>query len=157
MKLETLIVPLDGSELAAAALPRAADLALNAGARMILIRATQASTFPGADPVEAQVLAVREAEAYLGGVATEMRALGVKDVQCSVWYGPPAPAIVDAAALHRADLIVMTTHGRGGLGRLVMGSVAASVVHATTTPILLLRDQGAPVEEPVGAAAVSAA
>ena len=57
-----------------------------------------------------------------------MKALGVKEVQLSVWYGAPAPAIIDATAFNHVDLIVMMSHGRSGLGRLVMGSVAESVL-----------------------------
>ena len=80
----------------------------------------------------------------------------IKNVRCSVWYGAPASAIVDAAALNHVDLIVMATHGRSGLGRVVMGSVAESVLRGTTTPILLLRDTQAPLEVPVGMATCSA-
>jgi hypothetical protein len=47
-------------------------------------------------------------------------------------------------------LIVMSTHGRSGIGRLILGSVAESVLRGTTTPILLLRAAGAPVERPQG-------
>jgi universal stress protein A len=49
-------------------------------------------------------------------------------------------------------LIAMTTHGRSGLGRLVLGSVAESVLRGTTTPILLIRVAEAPVEAPAGIA-----
>jgi nucleotide-binding universal stress UspA family protein len=63
-----------------------------------------------------------------------------------VWYGPPADSIVDAARFRKADLIVMSTHGRSGLGRLVVGSVAETVLRSTTTPILLVRSQEAPVQ-----------
>jgi nucleotide-binding universal stress UspA family protein len=157
MKLDTVLVPLDGSTLAEGALPRAAELAVASGARMILVRATIAHTFPGGDPIGAQVNVIKEAEAYLAGVAARMRALGVKDVRPSVWYGAPAPAIIDATALTDADLIVMMSHGRSGLGRLVMGSVAESVLRGTTTPILLLRETGAPVEAPVGTAEAATA
>lgn len=156
MKLDTLVVPLDGSTLAEGVLTRAAETAMSARARMILVRAAMAHTFPGADPIEAQVSVVKEAETYLDDVAARMRAVGVKDVRCSVWYGAAAPAIIDAAALNHADLIVMMTHGRSGLGRLVMGSVAESVVRGTTTPILLMRADGAPIEAPAGAARVAA-
>lgn len=155
MKLDTILVPLDGSTLAEGALGRAAELAVGANAHVILLRATQAYTFLGADPIDAQVKVVEEAEQYLGEVADRLRALGVTDVRCSVWYGAPAPAIIDAAKLNHVDLIVMMTHGRSGLGRFVMGSVAESVVRGTSTPILLLRDAGAPVEAPVGSAAVT--
>jgi nucleotide-binding universal stress UspA family protein len=67
-----------------------------------------------------------------------------------VWYGPATAAIVEAAATSQADLIVMSTHGRSGIGRLLLGSVAESVLRATHTPILLLRPEGAPVATPRG-------
>jgi nucleotide-binding universal stress UspA family protein len=153
MKLDTILVPLDGSTLAESALPRAAEIAATAGARVVLVRAVLAHTFPGGDPIDAQVAVIKDAEAYLADVATRLRTLGVGDVRPSVWYGAPAAAIVDAAEFNHADLIVMMTHGRSGLGRLVMGSVAESVLRATTTPILLLRESGAPVEAPAGRAA----
>jgi nucleotide-binding universal stress UspA family protein len=98
------------------------------------------------------VTVVREAETYLDEVAARVRALGVKDVRTSAWYGEAATAIVEAAAFNHADLIVMTTHGRSGVGRLVMGSVAESVLRGTRTPILVLRDTGAPVHAPSGTA-----
>jgi nucleotide-binding universal stress UspA family protein len=66
------------------------------------------------------------------------------------WYGPPAASIVDAARLRGIDLIVMTTHGRSGLGRLILGSVAEAVLRGTTVPILVLRATDAPVEAPEG-------
>ena len=152
MKLDTVFVPLDGSMLAESALPVAAEMAMTAGARMILLRAAVAHTYRGHDPIEAQVTVVREAETYLGEVAARVRALGVKEVCSSMWYGEPATAIVEAAAFNHADLIVMTTHGRTGLGRLVMGSVAESVLRGTTIPILVLRETGAPVQAPAGTA-----
>jgi len=152
MKLDTIVVPLDGSVLAEMALARAAEIVGGADTCVILVRAAQAYTFPGVDMVDAQVKVVREAEAYLADAAARMRALDVKDVRGSVWYGAAAPAIIEAAKAHHADLIVMTTHGRSGLGRLVLGSVAGSVVCGTTTPILLLRDGTAAVATPDGSA-----
>ncbi len=152
MKLNTLLVPLDGSTLAEGALPRAAELAIASGARMLLLRATLAHAYPGSDPIAAQLAVIKEAEIYLAVVAARMKVLGVKEVQVSVWYGAPAAAIIDAVEFNHVDLIVMMSHGRSGLGRLVMGSVAESVLRGTTTPILLLREPGAPVEVPAGAA-----
>jgi hypothetical protein len=61
----------------------------------------------------------------------------------SVWYSQPAQAIVEAARMRRVDLIVMSTHGRSGLRRVVLGSVAESVVRGTQTPILLVSAAGA--------------
>ncbi len=152
MKLDKILVPLDGSSLAEAALPKAVELAETSGAQLLLLRAALVPTLQGVDPVEAQIKVVREAEEYLAQVQDRLGAAGLKDVKTTAWYGPAAYAIVEAARLHGADLIVMTTHGRSGLKRLILGSVAESVLRGTTTPILLLRAPEAPVEPPVGAA-----
>jgi len=150
MKLDTILVPLDGSSLAEAALPKAVELAESSGARLLLLRATHVHTLPGVDPTEAQIRVVREAEEYLAHVADRLGDQGFKDAEPSVWYGPAAYAIIEAARLYTVDLIVMTTHGRSGLGRLILGSVAESVLRGTTIPILLLRAAEAPVEVPTG-------
>ncbi len=151
MRLERILVPLDGSNLAEQALPRATDLARQAGGAVMLLRAAAAHTIVG-DPADAQVFAVREAEEYLERVAARLRAEGFEKVEKSVWYGPAAPSIVEAARLRRADLIVMSSHGRSGLGRLILGSVAESVLRGTTVPILLLRAPDAPLQAPPGEA-----
>jgi nucleotide-binding universal stress UspA family protein len=145
MKLNRILVPLDGSALAESALASAMDLARPSGATLLLVRAAEAHVLPGVDRVEAQVDVVREAETYLGRVADGLRRDGLR-VEPSVWYGPAAAGIVEAARLRGADLIVMTTHGRSGLGRLILGSVAESVLRGTTTPILLLRAPEAPLD-----------
>ena len=144
MKVKKILVPLDGSRLAETALGEAIELARNS-ATLVLLRAAEAARVPMADPTDAQVTVVREAESYLEGVAERMRAAGVADVQTSVWYGAPGEAIVEAARVREIDLIVMSTHGRSGLGRLVFGSVAETVLRGATTPILLIRPGGAPV------------
>lgn len=148
MKLRKVLVPLDGSVLAEAALPRAVELVASSGAKLLLLRAVETNRLSGIDRTEAQLRAVREAEDYLTRIGDRLTALGVKDIEVSIWYGPAVSAIVQAAQLHPVDLIVMTTHGRSGLGRLVLGSVAESVLRGTTTPILLVRAPEAPVEPP---------
>ena len=102
------------------------------------------------DPTDEQIRVVREAEQYLDAVQARLAAKGFRKVETSVWYGPPASEIVEAARVANADLVVMTTHGRSGLGRLILGSVAEAVLRGTSTPILLLRADGAPVEPPTG-------
>lgn len=147
MKVGSVLVPLDGSPLAEAALPKA--LALLEGspeATLVLLRAAEAPTLSGVDPTEAQIAAVDEASKYLEKVAGQLRARGIANVKTSVWYGAPAPAIVEAAEVGRVDYIVMSTHGRSGLGRLILGSVAESVLRGTRIPILLVRAADAPVE-----------
>lgn len=150
MKLQKILVPLDGSALAEAALPKAMELAQSCGAKLLLICAAEAHKLPGADPTEAQIKVVQGAEDYLAQVGDRLVAVGVTGVETSVWYGPAAYAIVEAARVNKVDLIAMTTHGRSGLGRLILGSVAESVLRGTTTPILLIRVAEAPVQAPAG-------
>jgi nucleotide-binding universal stress UspA family protein len=150
LKLATILVPVDGSALAESAITTALDMARPGISTIILMQAAEAHTLPGVDPTDAQVQIVGEAESYLAGVVERLTRQGVANVQTSVWYGPAAPAIVDAVRLWKADLVVMTTHGRSGVGRLVLGSVAESVLRGTTVPILLLRAPKAPLEPPAG-------
>jgi nucleotide-binding universal stress UspA family protein len=151
MKLDKIIVALDGSIFAEAALWNALDLAEKNGATLSLLRAAEIHALPGTDKVEAQVNAIREAEEYLAAVVRRLADRGFRRAVSHVWYGPPAAAIVEAATTQRADLIVMSTHGRSGLGRLILGSVAESVLRGTTTPILIVRADSAPLEVPRGA------
>jgi nucleotide-binding universal stress UspA family protein len=152
MKIDKLLVPLDGSALAEQALAKALAIAESGTTTLLLLRAAEASTWLGADPTEGQLRVVRAAEEYLNTVQARLAEEGIRKVETSVWYGPPAAAIVEAARVANADLIVMTTHGRSGLGRLILGSVAEAVLRGTDTPILLLRADGAPVERPFGVA-----
>jgi nucleotide-binding universal stress UspA family protein len=152
MNLRTILVPLDGSVVAEAALKPAVEVARATRAKLVLLRAAQAHTLPMADPIEAQVDVMREAQEYLAAARARVLAAGVGDVEMSAWYGPAVEAIVEAARYRHADIIVMSSHGRSGVSRLVLGSVAESVLRATTVPILLIRPEGAPVDTPfVGA------
>jgi nucleotide-binding universal stress UspA family protein len=143
MQVNRVLVPLDGSTVAEAALTWAAALTRKGGT-VVLLRAAEAPNVRTADPIEVQLEAIRAAETYLAAVATDVKELGVSNVETSVWYGPAVESIVDAARYRNAELIVMSTHGRSGIGRLVMGSVAESVLRSTATPILLVRAPQAP-------------
>jgi nucleotide-binding universal stress UspA family protein len=154
MKPKTILVPLDGSALAERSLAHAAELSADSGARVVLLRAVEASSMLGTDRIEAEVKLVRDAEDYLAAMSTRATSLGARAVTTSVWYGAAPWAIAEAARVQHADLIVMTSHGRSGLGRLVLGSVAEAVLRSTRTPILLLREAEAPIQEkPAGVAA----
>jgi nucleotide-binding universal stress UspA family protein len=118
MRTNRILVPLDGSDLAEAALTAAFDLAAGQGI-VLLVRAAEAHVLPGRDPIPAQIDAVAEAESYVAGLKAKLERRGVRNVETHVWYGSPAASIIDAAKAHKADLIVMSTHGRSGLGRLV--------------------------------------
>ncbi len=147
MKIARILVPLDGSALADTALSEVADLAVASSASVVVLRAVEMYSFPEANPMCAD-LDMREAETYLATVEARLRLSGVRDVKRAVWYGPPAAAISKAARQHAVDLIVMTTHGRSGFGRILLGSVAEAVIRASTIPILVLHPPGAPVELP---------
>ena len=153
MKFDKILVPLDGSLTAEAALPKAVELIRkNDDATLILLRATEATTLPCVDPIDAQVTVVREAEQYLQTVAARLLEDGVAAVKTSVWYGAAAPGILEVARMTKPDVIMMSTHGRKKLGRLLFGSVAESVLRDTQTPIFLIRIDGTPLETPVGRA-----
>jgi nucleotide-binding universal stress UspA family protein len=153
---ETIIVPLDGSELAEAALTPALELNKRLGSRLLLLRAieseaqrlTQAAIFadqPAAaaanvEMVEKVVAAEREeATQYLA--ALKQRLGGEARVETMIGEGPAADVIKSTAVETPGALIVMSSHGRGGLGRLVFGSVADAVLRESGVPVLLLRSQ----------------
>jgi nucleotide-binding universal stress UspA family protein len=151
MKADRVLVPLDGSPFAEQALPQALRLLNGPRASLILLRAAKAAPRLGIDPIDAQAALMREACAYLEAVAARLYDQGVTRVVRSVWYSSPAKAIVEAARVRRVNVIVMTTRGRGGLGRLLGGSVAESVLRSTATPIVLVSAAGGAVDLVPGA------
>ncbi len=142
-----ILIPLDGSPLAEGILPEVAELAKLHGAEVMLLRVALAHTFPGADATEAQVHAVEEAEGYLAQVERRLAAQGIT-VSGAVRYGHAAEEILDHARARHVDLIAMCTHGRTGLLRIMLGSVAEAVLRASPVPVLLLRAK-APERGPV--------
>ncbi len=130
-----ILVPLDGSEGAEAALPWAEALARLAPSTLYLLTA--------AAPEDAA-----RATSYLARIAAAVREQGLV-AEPIVAAGRPAEAVVREAAAREANLLVMTTHGRSGPGRWVLGSVADEVLHRTTRPVLLVRlGQPAPPRRP---------
>ena len=156
MKLEKILVPLDGSRLAEAALDTAVGLAAGASVTYVLIRAAEAHAVPVGDPAESQVKVVQEAEDYLAAVRARLVKRGIANVVTGVWYGPAAVSIVEAAQVRKVDLIVMSTHGRSGLGRLILGSVTEAVLRGARVPVCIVRATEAPVEQPSGRAEAEA-
>ena len=146
MKLSKILVPLDGSALAETALPAAVSLAESTGAALLFLRAAEAPALAVGDPTEAQVKVVRDAEEYLDDVKGRIQRGTGADITTAVWYGNPTESIAEAAQVNRVDMVVMTTHGRSGLGRILLGSVAESVIRSTATPILVLHPDGAPLQ-----------
>jgi nucleotide-binding universal stress UspA family protein len=139
-----ILVPLDGSEIGQQAIEVAARLARHAGAALHLAMAHQpppagllASELPRvAEEVEAESRA-REA-AYLEAVAEGVRCAHGLCVTTALLEGPPARALADEVRARHIDLVVMTTHGRGGLNRWWLGSVTDRLLRLTRAPVLLL-------------------
>lgn len=140
----SILVPLDGTRFAEAALSPAAGLARRARGRLHLLlahRPTLALVGPGEiaapDPGLDRALLEQE-ENYLAGAAASAGQAGVGTVTLGQAVGPAGEAICDEADRIEADLIVMATHGRSALGRFWMGSVSSQVVRDAGVPVLLV-------------------
>jgi nucleotide-binding universal stress UspA family protein len=133
--LGCVLVPLDGSALAERALPFAATLSRTRGGRLLLLR-----VLTPRPPRGEQLVLEPTAHAELDAVADRLRGHGLEvEVEVSTTlFGDVANMIVAAARHHTAELIVMSTHGRGGLGRWVYSSVAEQVMRLAPVPILLV-------------------
>lgn len=142
--LGTVLVPLDGSRFAEAALPIATRLVSTARARLYLAMAHQ----PAAAVVGIGELAGfqvgpddggrRQGEQYLAEIAAKCGQPGDGPVHFQLIDGLAGEAVCDEAGRVGADMIIMATHGRGALGRLWLGSVADHVVRHSTRPVLLV-------------------
>ena len=142
-----ILVPLDGSELAERALEPAIRIAEKFGGEVILLRVAVPETMlVGLACLTPQPYEVydadlwrdqEEAQAYLSGITTRWAAAQVP-VRTEVISGTPPEMIVEAAQEAGADLVVMSTHGRSGLSRLIYGSVAEAVLRGARVPVLLI-------------------
>ncbi len=137
-KFQKLLVPLDGSPCAEDALPFAERLAGDLKAGISLLRVVYARTFPGVDPTDAEVAVVQEAEKYLRDIEGQLKAKGF-EVDTHVRYGDDAEEILDHAAQKGIDFIAMTTHGRNGVKRWLLGSVAEKILRHSPKPVFLVR------------------
>lgn len=135
---ERILVPLDGSALSEGALPPAEALARALESRLVLVRSAMTYPLRATYPTEPARDAVREAEEYLRALASALAERGL-EAETATPYAQPAEGILQEARDRDAALIVMATHGRGGLGRWVFGSVAEGVLAAATAPVLLVR------------------
>ena len=134
----TILVPLDGSPFSEQALPLATRVAQAVGARLVLMQATRCLGEPGPQTSALQARMTEHARQYLGLIADRLVATGLT-VDVAVRSTAPEEAIPSAADDIGADLIIMTTHGRSGLGRMVHGSVAEAVLTNSVLPVLLVR------------------
>ena len=143
---QKILVPLDGSKRAEKILPHVADLAKKYQARVLLLTVNEyraAFSIEGSfaefnsEDFEAQMT---ETKVYLEKLAAD---LFKKKIACEVHVksGTAVDAIISTAEKEKADLIAMTSHGRGGLARVFYGSVAAAVLNRVDRPLLIVRSR----------------
>jgi len=141
-----VLLPLDGSMTAESIVPFVLEIAgpLDMEITLLQVIVPRPQTGIEAGVVEDVAGLQSEAERYLAGVAANLRAKGVR-VRMLVRVGRAVAEILDAARDAEADLIAMATHGRGGLGRMLFGSVAEAVLRQAEIPVFLMRQTKAQV------------
>jgi nucleotide-binding universal stress UspA family protein len=152
-----LLVPLDSSRFASRALRYAAEVAQRFNAELILLQVIKPATpvpattgmAPGGEsPASAEIAmqaALEEdkrnaahAKRYLSGKVRQMRAQAI-NASYQVIVGDPAQSIMEFSKKEHMDLVVMTTHGKSGIKRAIMGSVADAVIRESGKPVLVIR------------------
>ncbi len=149
---KTILVPLDGSELAESIFPHIEAFARQTSAwpaDVVLVRVCEPARMVmagyGADAIgqaaiiadQAAAVVKEDAEKYLAAVEKRLKEAGLK-VRTDLLEGDPADEILNYAANNPVDLIAMATHGRSGLSRWAYGSVASKVLRGIATPLLLV-------------------
>lgn len=147
--IRNIFVPLDGSDLARDALPLVKELAIPLGAAVTLAHIVPIPTGMYLDASYAPMMA----QSYLDEALAAEREAAVTDLDATaeilkeagivatavVQSGSPANMLLDLLAGGRYDLVVMSSHGRTGVKRWVLGSVAERLVEAAHTPVLIVR------------------
>ncbi len=145
-----VLIPTDGSELAQAGVIHGLSLAKEYGARVTAMTATEA---PGGQfayscdlwtPGEAEMAAYerdchRDAEAILAPVQASAEQSGIEIETVHVADRRAAPAILDTAHKYGCDVIVMASHGRTGISRVMLGSHTAEVLTQADIPVIVFR------------------
>jgi len=138
-----ILCPVDFDDMSAEGVREAAALAVHGGGTLLLIHVVKinplasqgaAEGYAGGQLYEGQVELARE---RVGQMAADLPA-GVKP-EIVVEIGEPGDSIVAAEKNLEADLVVMATHGRRGLARIVLGSVAERVLRGSNVPVLTVR------------------
>ena len=143
----TLIVPLDGSEVAEKVLPAVAEMAKRLATEVLLLRvyhipytALAGQEMFAAINYDELIAAVRdEANQYLEKKAAEIKELGLEKISWLAKEGLAGDEIIALARNTPNALIAMCSHGRSGVKRLVLGSVTEAVVRHTRDPVLVIR------------------
>ena len=149
--LSRILLPLDGSFFSETAIPYAVEMARGSGASLTLLAVTEVPNVPSDRPAdikpsweeyrEALIQEARQqADEYLSRVKSEIEDKKVK-VSCQVVVGDIADGICKVADCEKMDMVVMATHGRTGVSRLVFGSVARRIADESKQPVLLVRPE----------------
>lgn len=142
---QQILVPTDGSEMSTRAMQTAASLAKLTGAKLETLSVKEPfpysalSEFQPTPPQEFYDAQERAAQSRLSSALDAARALGVKAEGTTVEALHPWEAILDHAKSRGCDLIVMASHGRRGVGALLMGSETQKVLTHSTLPVLVIR------------------
>ncbi len=151
-----ILVPLDGSQLGEAALPYAAKLAVVNNAEITLLQivttnqdlalAESYTSSMGQLSEEYVQHAMSQATQYLNRIKMLLETKDIP-VHAHVEIGFPAEQIINYAREHEIDMIAMSTHGRSGINRWLVGSVADKVMRASSVPVLMIRASGKSLEK----------
>lgn len=147
---DQILVPLDGSPLAEEALGPAIALARIWGAQLMLLQvvrpvqlpANMALPYPSSYDEDLTAIRRTQAQDYLGDVVERLKEQGIRAACAAAVGWGAADAILDQARRGRVAFVVLATHGRGGLRRLALGSVADKVVRGAELPVLVCRPAG---------------
>jgi len=140
-----ILVPLDGSALSERALTHAEEIAKGTGAELILMQVIgiPLADVPEVGPAEEEKAFSAEVDssrAYLESIGERLRQAGVS-VRTVVAQGAADSQILGFAHRENVDILVMSTHGRSGLSKLLMGSVAQKVMLTTQRPVMLVKPE----------------
>jgi nucleotide-binding universal stress UspA family protein len=152
VKPRRVLVPLDGSLLAEAVLEPATVLATSLGAEVLLVQvvkpvaivADQPALFAAGYDERLTALWRQEAEDYLEDLAEDLRAKGVRASSVAATGYAVHETLLDLATADSGTMIALATHGRGGLRRLMVGSVADKLIRTAEVPVLVVRPAKAP-------------
>jgi nucleotide-binding universal stress UspA family protein len=149
---QRILVPIDGSPTAARGLAEAIKLGRLTGAQLRLIHVVDELSFAlgasqGMTLTGDMLGMLREAGAEIlaqGAASVKAAGLAVDTTLKDSFAGRVSDLVVEEAGVWPADLIVLGTHGRRGVGRLFMGSDAETIVRSATVPVLLVRAEAPP-------------
>jgi len=136
---EHILHPTDGSEGSAAAASHAIDLAKRYGASLHVLYVVETDMVPDADTFNIYTALEGAGETAVDEAVERAKEAGVESVRASIARGRPHRAIEQYVEDEDVDLVVMGTHGRTGIERYLLGSVAEKVVRTCPVPVLTVR------------------